>query len=162
MHSLVLVFLVITSVVVSGWKNNWDKPLNFECPSSKYSIHRIASVHSNHYEDRLFDFSCRRVSSASGRVSCSWSGYVNDYDELVLYTCPNQGYLNGVHSIHYDRTEDRKYSFRCCIPKSVKGLCLRNCHWTSFVNHWDGYFNYYVPYGHVIRGVGSIHNNKKE
>lgn len=153
-------YVVVVSVVVSGWKNSYDQPLNFNCHSDLYSISRFTSKHDNGPEDRIFDFECRRVYSVSGAVYCSWSGYVNNYDALVLFTCPNEGYLNGVHSVHHNGAEDRIFKFRCCTPRS--GHCLKNCHWTGFVNGMDAYFSYFVPYSYVIRGVSSIHDNGPE
>ena len=53
---------------------------------------------------------------------CSWyiTGYVNDFDAPVLYSCPNGGYINGVASYHHNHYEDRRYRFRCCVPYSRK------------------------------------------
>ena len=50
------------------------------------------------------------------------TGYVNNFDAPVLYTCLNGGYLNGVSSVHDNKKEDRRYRFRCCTPKSGKFL----------------------------------------
>ena len=52
------------------------------------------------------------------------TGYVNDFDAPVLYTCPNGGYLNGVSSFHDNKKEDRRYKFRCCTPRSGKYYTL--------------------------------------
>nr|XP_034332017.1 hemagglutinin/amebocyte aggregation factor [Crassostrea gigas] len=161
MTSLVpMFFVVLIFVVVSGWKNDFDQPVDFQCPSDLSFVSRFESSHSNKKEDRRFNFDCRRVPAVSGSVTCSWSGYVNNYDAMILYTCPNQGYLNGMHSIHSNNYEDRRFKFRCCSPPS--GLDFKHCHWTGYVNNWDSYVNYHVPYGYVIRGVFSIHDNGKE
>lgn len=48
----------------------------------------------------------------------SFTEYVNNFDEPVLYACPNGGYLNGVNSVHDNVPEDRKFKFRCCTPMS--------------------------------------------
>lgn len=40
-------------------------------------------------------------------VSIMFTGYANNYEALVLFTCPNEGYLNGVHSVHHNGAEDR-------------------------------------------------------
>ena len=45
---------------------------------------------------------------------------MNNYDEPVLYTCTNGGYLNGVSSVHDNKREDRRWKFRCCTPESGK------------------------------------------
>lgn len=150
----------LMSEIEAGWKNNWDQPLNFQCSSERSAIYQVVSTHHNSNEDRRFDFNCRQVLSVSGPVSCSWSGYVNNFDALVLYTCPTGGYLHGVFSVHDNYTEDRRYKFRCCTPRS--GYHHKNCKWTDWVNTWDETFNYFAPDGYVIRGVLSIHNNNAE
>jgi hypothetical protein len=43
-----------------GWINNWDQPVNFTCPAGKVKVGEH-SVHSNHYEDRLYRFKCCSV-----------------------------------------------------------------------------------------------------
>ncbi|XP_052708289.1 hemagglutinin/amebocyte aggregation factor-like isoform X1 [Crassostrea angulata] len=161
MTSLVPLFLVfLISVVVSGWDNDFDEPLDVQCPSYLFAFSRFKSTHNNKKEDRRFDFMCRQVPAANSSVTCGWSDYVNDYDAVVFYTCPNQGYINGMHSVHNNHHEDRRFKFRCCSPPL--GLDLRNCHWTGYVNDWDSDVDYQVPYGYVIRGVFSIHDNHKE
>lgn len=153
-------FVFMISAIEAAWKNNWDKPLNFKCSSIRSSIYHIVSEHSNSKEDRRFDFDCRQVPSVVGPIDCSWSGYVNQYDANVLHTCSNGGYLNGVFSIHNNKNEDRRYKFRCCTPRS--GYYHKNCKWSNWVNNYDETFSYFVPTGYVIRGVNSIHHNKKE
>nr|XP_022293948.1 hemagglutinin/amebocyte aggregation factor-like isoform X1 [Crassostrea virginica] len=158
--TLLVLFSMLYWKITVQWKNDWDRPLNFQCSSRKSSIHQIVSYHDNKMEDRRFDFNCRHVPSVVGPVSCSLSGYVNDFDAPVLYSCPNGGYINGISSYHHNHYEDRRYRFRCCVPYSRH--CHRNCSWTNWVNDWDSYFNYFVPSGYVIRSVHSIHDNHRE
>ncbi|XP_065928481.1 hemagglutinin/amebocyte aggregation factor-like [Magallana gigas] len=141
-------------------KNNWNQPLNFQSSSERPAIYQVVSTLHNFYEDRRFDFNCRQVPSVSGSINCKWSGYVNEYDANVLHTCSNGGYLNGVHSIHNNKKEDRRYKFRCCTPRS--GFYHKNCKWTGWENKYDKTLNYFAPTAYVIKGVNSIHNNKKE
>nr|AFJ91810.1 dermatopontin [Ostrea edulis] len=160
MRALTFVLFTLMYMEASAqWQNDWDRPLNFQC-SSNNAISYITSVHDNRKEDRRFNFHCRPVHTGSGSVSCHLSGYANNYDQPVLYTCPNGGYLNGVSSIHNNRKEDRQYRFRCCAPSS--GYYHTDCTWTGWVNNWDEYFSYSVPRNYVIRGINSIHNNRKE
>ncbi|XP_056015799.1 hemagglutinin/amebocyte aggregation factor-like isoform X2 [Ostrea edulis] len=161
MRALTLALFTLMCVYVSAqWKNNWDRPLNFQCPSTNSAISHVVSMHNNKKEDRRFNFNCRPVQAVSGPISCKLSGYVNSYDQPVLYTCPNGGYLNGVSSVHNNKKEDRMFRFRCCTPKP--GYHHKNCKWTGWVNNWDETFSYFVPRNYVIRGINSIHNNKKE
>lgn len=73
---VLITFALLVSEIEAGWKNRWDSQLNFRCSSDASSIYQFVSTHHNHYEDRLFDFNCRKVRSVSGSVSCSWSGIV--------------------------------------------------------------------------------------
>ncbi|XP_048767671.2 hemagglutinin/amebocyte aggregation factor-like [Ostrea edulis] len=161
MKTLVFALLTVTFIGMSDqWKNQWDKPLNFQCPSSLSAITHIVSTHSNGKEDRRFNFDCTRVQGVSGPRSCKLSGYVNDWDRDILYTCPDGGYLNGISSVHNNKKEDRRYRFRCCTPKGR--YYHKFCRWTGWVNNWDATFSYFVPRNYVIRGINSIHSNSKE
>lgn len=44
----------------------------------------------------------------------------------------------------------------------ITGMCLYNCFYSGWVNSYDGYFDYAVPPGHVMRGWTSIHDNGAE
>ena len=70
-QALVAILLLEMS---AQWKNEWDRPLNFQCPSNKFYIYQIVSIHDNKKEDRLFDFSCLPVHEVSEPVFCSVSG----------------------------------------------------------------------------------------
>ena len=72
--TLLVLFSMLYWKITVQWKNDWDGPLNFQCSSSKSSIHQIVSYHDNHREDRRFDFNCRHVPNVVGSVSCSLSG----------------------------------------------------------------------------------------
>lgn len=77
MTSLVPLFLVfLISVVVSGWDNDFDEPLDVQCPSYLFAFSRFKSTHNNKKEDRRFDLGCRQVPAATGSVTCGWSGNV--------------------------------------------------------------------------------------
>nr|XP_034332018.1 hemagglutinin/amebocyte aggregation factor isoform X2 [Crassostrea gigas] len=128
MSSLVYVpvfLVVLLSVVVSGWKNDFDQPLDFQCPSDLSFISRFKSTHSSFYEDRRFDFDCKNVPAVSGSVTCNWSGlnfrncqwtdYVNSWDSNVDYYVPAGSYvIRGVSSYHSNYYEDRRFKFEIC------------------------------------------------
>lgn len=44
----------------------------------------------------------------------------------------------------------------------ITGMCLYNCFYSGWVNSYDGYFDYTVPPGHVMRGWTSTHDNGAE
>ena len=49
--------------------------------------------------------------------SCSWTDYVNDWDNTYNYSCPDGKVLVGVGSKHDNRKEDRRFRFQCCRLK---------------------------------------------
>lgn len=46
--------------------------------------------------------------------NCTWSGYVNNFDAVVNYTCPGDKVLKGVYSTHDNGREDRRFNYQCC------------------------------------------------
>lgn len=141
---------------VESWVNDYDKPFTFTCPSHQ-SINRVVSHHDNGAEDRKFDFQCTKYTE--GTESCFWSEYANNFDQPVAFQCPNGGVMDGVSSYHDNGAEDRRFRFYCC---EKPGMCLYNCFYSGWVNSYDGYFDYAVPPGHVMRGWTSIHDNGAE
>ncbi|RMX44887.1 hypothetical protein pdam_00012547, partial [Pocillopora damicornis] len=85
------------------WANTWDGMVLFSCPKGK-SIRRIHSIHRNCIEDRIWAFSCESNSAAQ---VCSWTGFVNSYDDLLNFKCPNNGFISGIYSVHSNKREDR-------------------------------------------------------
>ena len=133
----------------------YDDPWTEECASG-HSIYRVRSSHSNHHEDRRWSFSCRYDRKIGS--SCQWSGYVNNYDQSILYQCPN-GVIAGLHSKHHNHYEDRRFSFKCCFTQMNY---QQNCRWTGNVNDWNRRMDYTVPKGYFLTGAKSFHNNRKE
>ncbi|KAJ8315168.1 hypothetical protein KUTeg_007318, partial [Tegillarca granosa] len=108
---LSLFLLIGVSAISADWANNFDEHFTFTCPAGQ-SISRIMSVHDNGHEDRRWSFECRQNPGTTGK--CFWSGYVNSYDQLLEYHCPDSHFVHGVESIHDNGKEDRKFSFYCC------------------------------------------------
>jgi len=141
-------------LVETRWKSNWDKQFDFSCPSGQH-ISRIKSIHSNKKEDRRWDFECR-----SGFVTptCQKSGYVNNYDNIMNFECPDRGIVTGFESKHDNKKEDRIWKINCCNPQGKTG----DCRWTSYINDMDGPMDFSVPNGEAIVGLYSQHSNHKE
>jgi len=92
-----------TLAASARWNNDWDGQLNFVCPSSQ-SISSFYSIHNNKKEDRLFDIKCSN-SPVPSSGNCIWTGYLNDWDQPVRYTCPNNGMVVGMFSVHHNHHE---------------------------------------------------------
>ncbi|XP_050405715.1 millepora cytotoxin-1-like [Patella vulgata] len=67
------------------WVNKYDGPVSYECPPGE-ELAQILSEHSNHYEDRLWDFQCRNTGGA----------------------------IAGIKSFHNNYYEDRVFDIKCC------------------------------------------------
>ena len=149
---------VLLQVCLAGWQNSWDRPHFKPCDNGNY-IRRIKSTHNNDKEDRLWEVFCGRVSNLAADQSCSWTGEVNNWDDFLLFNCPNNGLISGVWSHHDNNREDRRFRFRCC---GVSGRKPSNCGWTGYVNDWDSFMDYSAPGNKVITGAFSYHDNKRE
>ncbi|XP_058613972.1 hemagglutinin/amebocyte aggregation factor-like [Onychostoma macrolepis] len=149
--------LILTGLLArgQGWKNSYDGVLNFQCPAGQ-SISSITSEHNNRYEDRVWDFGCQVTSGQT--AECSWSSYVNDFDQVLFFECPAQQVIAGTSSYHSNIHEDRRWKFYCCKSKFNDA----SCHWTSYVNSFDEYFHWTVPSKNVLVGTQSYHQNREE
>jgi len=153
-----------SSNITGRWHNWWDGNLRFECPNDQY-ISRIRSEHDNYREDRRFHYYCEEQPHLSGVISttCGWTtGYINDFDDPMFYTCNTVGgaaYVTGFESYHNNRMEDRRWNVKCC---SGSGTCFTQCRVTGYINDWDRPMDYTVPDGYVITTVKSEHDNRKE
>ncbi|XP_067663438.1 uncharacterized protein [Haliotis asinina] len=155
--SIVVILLALASMtsVASKYANDYDQPLLYQCPRGK-SIASVHSVHHNGAEDRRYGFSCK---TTPGLRDCSWHGYVNGFDEIILFQCPNNGVISGVNSYHDNGAEDRRFKFYCCSIKAKRPLV--NCRFGNFVNGFDQPFNFYVR-SRFLKGVFSYHHNGAE
>ncbi|XP_052803262.1 hemagglutinin/amebocyte aggregation factor-like [Mya arenaria] len=158
---LVLSLLVLNAVNVHSAANNFDQPVNFNCPKKSQSINHIHSQHDNYREDRLFTYECKEIPTVSSdlRATCYKTGYVNAYDEEVLFKCEPNYYINGIHSVHNNYHEDRIWAFTCC---HIPDFQMHGCKYSGWTNDYDHLENFYVEHGHVLAGVISRHNNYHE
>lgn len=170
LFSLVLIYTVIHSSMAApsdaaastklrsrrSDRNLYDLPHFIQCPTGQ-GLYHLQSAHHNVNEDRYFDYTCRAVTSKT--VSCSWTDYVNTFDEPISFMCPKNQYLAGVQSYHDNVSEDRRFKFQCC---SAYGLKSHECFLTDFVNNYDQYFSYQAPSNWIFAGTASVHHNTNE
>ncbi|CAL1547710.1 unnamed protein product [Lymnaea stagnalis] len=157
LHHAVLCYLAVSSRGQS-WMTAFDAHFQFACPAGQ-SLKHLDSVHDNHHEDRVWNFSCSVPPHGVSLSECEWSGYQNNFDELLEFQCPNESVITGIESIHDNRYEDRKWSFQCCNPE---GFVTHGCVYTQYVNTYDNMLTYRVPDDYVLRGVDSVHDNRHE
>ena len=140
------------------YQNRFDKLLSKTCYGLQ-GMYKVASVHSNHHEDRAWTWECRNVVSSGSVSGCSSSGYANYWDLPMNFMCPANQYIAGVKSYHSNSREDRRWKFTCC---SISNHITVSCRQTDYVNNWDAPLNFQANKGEVITGVFSYHDNKRE
>ena len=107
---IILLFFCLCGTRGQEWANDYDGYLYYECPTNQ-SITHIISIHDNGPEDRIWAFECSPFQF--GLETCSWSGYVNDYDEVLVYECSSgAGVIAGMESEHDNGSEDRRLVYR--------------------------------------------------
>ncbi|XP_063058490.1 hemagglutinin/amebocyte aggregation factor-like [Engraulis encrasicolus] len=105
-------FTQTPSCFTTNWVNDFDDPLDFQCPSNSV-ITGMESYHDNRHEDRRWKFTCCNANYfCTG--NCEWSGYVNDFDAIISWGVPSGHYLAGVSSYHENHHEDRRWKYLTC------------------------------------------------
>ncbi|XP_071962465.1 dermatopontin-like [Antedon mediterranea] len=150
--------LLMINHVIAGWQNSYDQEFTFTCPTGQV-IYKVKSQHSNSKEDRQFEFFCRSFSASLPSSSCTWTGYINEYDQPFTATCPYNGVVVGVNSKHSNSKEDRIWKLKCCQSSAYNAI---NCYDTPLINDWDDYHTYTTPTGYFIHGVAGMHDNSME
>ena len=102
----------IENLTAEGFQTNYDENIGLECPYSY--ITQIESEYMKSRGDRMFNVAC---SAREGRISqnqCSWSNLTNRWDEVLYYTCPDEGVVTGMMAYHENYYEDRVWMYKCC------------------------------------------------
>ncbi|EGD80099.1 hypothetical protein PTSG_10372 [Salpingoeca rosetta] len=157
---LTVLLLGIVPWLALGYENNYDQPLDYQCPLGSGLI-KVQSVHSNHYEDRVWSFSCAEVGDGSWYYTGSGKSNLdsNLYDQPISLLCPADQYLDSVKSEHNNDKEDRIWGFGCGPAGVAK---LTNCQTTAYLNNFDDELNYSVNDAQIITGLESYHSNTNE
>uniref|UniRef100_UPI00358FA083 hemagglutinin/amebocyte aggregation factor-like n=1 Tax=Myxine glutinosa TaxID=7769 RepID=UPI00358FA083 len=158
MIALLFGLVLLVTMGASVRINDWDGVMNYNCPPSQ-SISRLQSYHRNDKEDRVWDVNCKTTFGRESQPLCYETNYVNCFDEAIVFKCPPNFVISGLHSYHDNYTEDRRWRFTCC---SQKGVTFNSCKWTEFLNEWDGPLKWTTPSNEFLVGVNSIHDNHKE
>ena len=87
----------------TGYQNNHDEPLLFQCAADNV-LCGVRSVHSDQTEDRRWEFKCCRASGYCTK-SCSLSHYLNSLDGPMYYTASNGKAFTGAYSFHNNHAE---------------------------------------------------------
>ena len=130
-------------------------------------ITSIRSEHNGYYEDHRFKFDCQPSNNVVRNVltgQCAWSGWVNSYDAPFTYNCKDKGAILGIHSLHDDYYDDRRFNILCCPVKPTSNAGLNCLPYPSagWINSYDGFFHLSAPEGAHINGIQSQHDSYYE
>ena len=144
---------------MQGYQNSYDGSLDRRCSNYQQGFYRVKSVHSNSAEDRRWEFFCRRVTTSNWDADY-WSGYVNGFDEPIIFSCRANYFICGAKSYHSNSAEDRRWDFKCCHSRNH---FTQNCALSDYTNSFDGAMDYSVESASgVITGVYSYHTDSTE
>jgi len=142
----------------TGWANNWDGALHYaHTGNNGYFINGIGGVHHNGKEDRLFKFHNMQIGSRI-RQHRYVTGYVNNWDGYMQFTCPGDRVITGFRSYHHNGREDRRWRVEC---SSFAHLGVRKGGWPGWQTSWDAPFHIGCGNRPMV-GISSTHNNHKE
>ena len=148
-----LISVVDTTTAVATVFPNWFKAtLNVQCGSRK-GLYSIQSMHSNYYEDRVFNLMCKDVVPVNFN-HCYWTGYQNEFDMPLFSHCGADYIMNGLYSIYSDFHKDRRFSLLCC---RAPGYTTKSCTHSNYINAFDAFMHYAVGGSRVFTGMHSYH-----
>ena len=58
-----------------------------------------------------------RSGSGVETYDCALQGFINDWDGMMNYTCPDGRVLGGMYSVHDNGKEDRRFRPYCCLMR---------------------------------------------
>ncbi|XP_073706336.1 hemagglutinin/amebocyte aggregation factor-like [Garra rufa] len=82
----------------------------------------------------------------------------NAYDEPLDFKCPSGQSISYIKSQHHNHHEDRMWEFGCKDTFDSGSDCFLSPN----VNDFDQKFTFECPPHHIITGMSSYHNNKRE
>lgn len=137
----------------------YDERITLKCSTKQEGINSISSIYNSWYADRKWQFGCKQYVSSDTTVTCTESGYVNGYDDLIDYMCGDNKYINQLYSVHSNYEEDRRWKITCCSAEKFATAYHRL---TSRVNDYDQNMDFVVNSDEVMMGLHSIHRNEYE
>ena len=87
-----------TNCQLTGWQNDYDQPLMFQCPANKV-LTGVESVHDNGREDRRWKFQCCDANGYYTR-NCYLTNWINNWDASMDHAVPSPRVLTGAYSYH--------------------------------------------------------------
>merc|ERR1711872_793282 len=97
----------------SGYVNDYDEYLFYNCPQEGALITGMESVHNNHHEDRRWNYKCCNVAKTSTH-GCYHSMHINNMDGPMDYKVQDGYWISGLESEHDSHHEDRVWRLELC------------------------------------------------
>ena len=142
--------------------NSYDKNQWCLClPGERVS--EIHSVHDNKAEDRQWTLRCSKI-KPEFRVKDKNNWYQETSEskldaEILWEGAPDDRFLVGMTSDHFNKQEDRKFKF---FTAHSDNWILADCIWHDKVNNFDGPLDWTLGEDEVIGAFYSVHSNKYE
>ena len=141
-----------------NYLNELDKPVKKDCNEGE-GFYKVQSEFRSYYNDRRWNFECRRVIQNNAPVTCTQTqSYVNDFNGAIVFSCGDNEYMAGVESYHDNSKEDRKWKFTCCSASNLK---TSDCRLSDNANNLGKVMDFEAEDGEVITGVDSPSYNSK-
>lgn len=118
------------------------------------------SVHSNHREDRRFQYLYRSWGYGMLRRNRWWSSW-SSWDAKIHVARSNAVMVN-LWSYHNNHREDRRFRPQWQLINHWAYRSPRKLAYWTKPNYWDGKQSQYCKSGYWQMGLYSIHNNQRE
>ncbi|XP_060605363.1 hemagglutinin/amebocyte aggregation factor-like [Ruditapes philippinarum] len=102
----------------TGYINDWDKQMIFQCSGNGY-IGGFQSDHHNRHEDRRWKVKCCNMKGIY-LAGCNHTPWTNDWDNKQNFNVEPNRVMTGINSIHSNQKEDRLYRYMTCEPIRIK------------------------------------------
>jgi len=161
------------------WQNDYESNHRYACSNGQYMTSYKATKNHPRKKDRMFQIGCGGANAAQ---NCTWSEWMNDFNNDFYYNCPDNKVMTGMSSENdpsmdqqgnqnrqgsqgennqvfnnnnnYRETgwQDRRFKAACCM---VHNKHPKNCKLSDWVNRWNEFFTWWTPQGTVVTGVYS-------
>ena len=92
--------------------SDFDDHFYVDCGEDSF-ISSIDSFFSPRRGDRRFSYECHKYEGWS-TGACSWTDWVNDFDQEFDFACGDQEVMQGMDTYHSNFREDRRFRYKCC------------------------------------------------
>ncbi len=102
----------------------------------------MKSRHSNAFQDRLYQFSCKRILATNVQYDhCEWGGFQNMFNEPLSVHCEPDYIMVGLYAIYSNTDKDRRFAFQCC---HAPDHYTRSCSLSPYLNDFGEEIEYSV------------------